>query len=169
VDNISTCNLGKGDLLREVTVKIGLKRVDMQEGVMVEALLDSGAMRLVMSSEFIRKQGFKLKKIDRSIYVRNVDSSFNKEGPIEYIVEVNIYYQGHRERTEIDVIGEQKWKVILGIPWLVCHNPEINWKTGEVKMTRCLEEYRRHWRLKQGKSGWQKQKEEEAKEKAGKK
>jgi len=29
-------------------------------------------------------------------------------------------------------------EVILGIPWLVAYNPEINWKTGEVKMTRCL-------------------------------
>ena len=65
-------------------------------------------MGLVMSSEFTRKQGFKLKKMDRPIYVRNVDSSFNKEGSIEHTVEVNIYYQRHRERTEIDVIGEQK-------------------------------------------------------------
>jgi len=38
--------------LREVTVKIGLERIDMQKGIMVEALLDSGATRLVMSSEF---------------------------------------------------------------------------------------------------------------------
>ena len=38
--------------------------------------------------------------------VRNVDRSLNKEGPIENMVEINIYYQGHRERTEIDVIGE---------------------------------------------------------------
>ena len=67
-------------------------------------MLDSGATELVMSSEFARKQGFKLKKIERSIYVRNVDETFNKKGPIEYIVEVNIYYQRHREKTEIDVI-----------------------------------------------------------------
>ena len=59
--------MDKGDLLRGVTVKIGLERVDTQEGVMVEALLDSGAMKLVISLEFIRKQGFKLKKIDRPI------------------------------------------------------------------------------------------------------
>jgi len=71
-------------------------------------LLDSRATGLVMSSEFARKQRFKLKKIKRSIYIRNVDSSFNKEGPIKYIVEVNIYYQGHREKTEIDVIRGQK-------------------------------------------------------------
>jgi len=107
----------------------------------VEVLLDSGAMRLVMSSEFIRKQEFRLKKIERPIYVRNMNSSFNKERPIEHIVEVNIYYQGHRERTEIDVIGGQKWNVILRMPWLACHNPEIDWKTGEIKITKCLEEY----------------------------
>jgi len=49
-----------------------------------------------------------LKKLERPINVRNVDGSFNKEELIENMVEVNIYYQGHRERTEIDVIGGQK-------------------------------------------------------------
>jgi len=82
---------------------------------------------------------------------------------------VNIYYQGHRERTEIDVIGGQKWKVILGMPWLAHHNPEIDWRTGEVKITRCLEECGKQWRPEQGKSGWEKQKEEEAKEEAKRK
>ena len=76
----------------------------------------------------------------------------NKEGPIEYIVEVNIYYQEHRERTEINVIGGQKWSVILGILWLVCHNPEINWKTEEVKITRYPEKCGKQWRSKQEKS-----------------
>jgi len=41
-------------------------------------------------------------------------------------VEVNIYYQRHRERMEIDIIKGQKWSVILGILWLACHNPEID-------------------------------------------
>jgi len=43
-------------------------RIDMQEGVMMEALLDSRAIELVMSSEFTRKQKFKLKKIKRPIF-----------------------------------------------------------------------------------------------------
>ena len=72
--------------MREVMVKIGLERIDTQEGVIVEALLDSRAMGLVMSSEFAKKQGFKLKKLERLINVRNMDGSLNKEGPIEYIV-----------------------------------------------------------------------------------
>ena len=123
-----------------MTVKIGLERIDTQEGIMVEALLNSGATGLVMSSEFARKQRFKLKKLDRPMYVRNVDSSLNKEGPIKHIVKVNIYDQGHRERTEINVIRKQKWKVILGMLWLACHNSEIDWRTEKVKITRCLEE-----------------------------
>ena len=83
-------------MLREITVKIELERINMQEGVTVEVLLDSRATELVMSSEFTRKQGFKLKKIKRPIYVRNVDGTLNKEGPIENTVEVYIYYQEHR-------------------------------------------------------------------------
>ena len=65
---------------------------------------------------------------------------------------------------EIDIIGGQKWSVILGMPWLAHHNSKINWKTGEVKMIRCPEECGKQQRLKQEKSGQQKQKEEEAKE-----
>ena len=72
------------------------------------------------------------------------------------------------ERTEIDVIGGQKWGVILGMPWLAYYNPEIDWKTGEVKITRCPEECGKQWRPVQGKLGWEKQKEEEAKEEAEK-
>ena len=150
-------------------MKIGLERIDTQEGITVEALLDNGATGLVMSSEFARKQRFKLKKLDRLMYIRNMDSLLNKEKLIEHTVEVNIYYQGHRERTEIDVIGGQKWMVILGMPWLARHNPEIDWKTGEVKMTRCPEECGKQWRPNQRKPGWQKQKEKEAKEEVGKK
>ena len=94
----------EGRTLREVTVKIGLERIDTQKGIMVEALLDSGTMGLVMSSEFAKKQGFKLKKLERSMNVKNMDGSLNKEGPIENMVKVNIYYKGHRKRIEIDVI-----------------------------------------------------------------
>ena len=130
----------KEKMLREVIVKIRLDRIDIQKEITVEALLDSGVTGLVISSEFAKKQDFKLKKLERPMNVRNVDGSLNKEGPIENTVEVNIYYKGHRERMEIDVIRGQKWTVILGMPWLAHHNSEIDWRTGEVKMTRCLEE-----------------------------
>jgi len=48
------------------------------------------------------------------------------------------------------------------MPWLEHHNLEIDWKTGEVKMTRYPEECGKQWRPVQGKLGWEKQVEEEA-------
>ena len=85
----------------------------------------------------------KLKKIRKLIYLRNVNDFFNKKESIEHMVKVNIYYQEHRERTKIDVIREQKYSVILRILWFTCHNPEIDWRIGELKIIRCSEEYRK--------------------------
>jgi len=79
------------ELLREVTVKIWLERINTQEEITVEVLLDSRATELVISLEFVRK--FKLKKIKRPIYMRNINGTFNRKGLIEHTVEVNIYYQ----------------------------------------------------------------------------
>ena len=91
MENIFCCNLDNRDMLREVTVKIGLERINIQKRVTVKALLNSGAIGLVMSLEFAKKQRFKLKKIKRLIYVRNINSFFNKKGSIEHTVEVNIH------------------------------------------------------------------------------
>ena len=41
IDNKFCCKLDKEDMLREVIVKIGLKRIDTQKGVIVKILLDS--------------------------------------------------------------------------------------------------------------------------------
>ena len=149
----------KEKYLREVIVKIVLKQEEEEEGVVTEALLDSGAMGLVISEEFARRHKFKRTKLERPVYVRNMDGTLNYVGPIVDTVEMEIFFKGHKEKTSIDVMGEQKWSVILGMPWLRCHNPEIDWKTGEVKMMRCPEEYGKKWKMeRQMKPGWKKQK-----------
>jgi len=71
IDNVSYYNLDNGDMLRKVTVKIDLERIDTQ-GVIVEVLLDSEVMGLVISLEFAGKQEFKLKKIKNSIRKSNI-------------------------------------------------------------------------------------------------
>ena len=62
----------------------------------------------MMSLEFTKKNKFRKKKLDRLIYVRNIDGIFNYEEPIKHIVEIKLYYRGHKERMKIDVIEEQK-------------------------------------------------------------
>ena len=98
----------KKKTLRKVVVKIRLKQEENEEGVVTEALLNSGATGLVISEEFARKHKFRRMKLERPVYVRNVDGMLNYVGPIVDIVEVEIFFKGHKEQTSIDVIGGQK-------------------------------------------------------------
>ena len=64
--------------------------------------------------------------MERSVAVRNVNGTHNSTGAITHQVEVNVYYKDHVERIRIDVCNLEKTNVILGMPWLQVHNPEIN-------------------------------------------
>jgi len=123
--------------LREVWMQIGVEKIDTHKGVSVKALLDSGATGLFMNKKCAERGGFKLIKLGRPIIVRNVDGTGNSGGSITHEVEVNLYFKGHVERVRMDVCDLGKTEVILGMPWLQAHNPEIDWEKGEVKMTRC--------------------------------
>ena len=123
-------------MLREVWISIGVEKLDMHEGITIKALLDSGATRMFMDKRIVARHGFKLQKLERLIIVRNMDRTNNSGEAIIHQVECNVYYKGHVERMKIDVCDLGKTEVILGIPWLVAHNPKINWKTREVKMMR---------------------------------
>jgi len=64
-------------ILREVWLNIGVEKIDMHEGIMIKALLDSGAMGMFMDRKTTAKHRFKLQKLERAIAVRNVDSTNN--------------------------------------------------------------------------------------------
>jgi len=123
----------------------------MHEGIIVKALLDSGTTEIFMDQKIAAKYRFRLQKLERPIMVRNVDRTNNSAGAITYQVEANVYYKGHIERMRMDVCDLGKTDIILGMLWLQVHNPEINWETGEVKMTRCPPLCGRNTRLKEKK------------------
>ena len=119
---------------------------------MIKVLLDSSATGMFMDRQTAARHGFKLQKLGRPIAIRNVDSTNNSGGAITHQVECNVFYKGHMERMRMDVCDLGKTEVILGMPWLVAHNLEINWETGEVKMMRYLLLYR--WRIFYGNVAW---------------
>jgi len=123
--------------LREVWLKVGLEKLESHEGVVVKALLDSGATGLFMDTTFAKEKGFKIEKLKKPLLVRNVDRMTNVGGAITHQVECNMFFKGHVERARMDIYNLGKTELILGMPWLAAHNPEIDWEKGEVKMTRC--------------------------------
>jgi len=123
--------------LREVWLKVGLEKLESHEGIAVKALLDSGATGLFINTTFAKKKGFKMEKLKKPLLVRNVDGMANIGGAITYQVECNMFFKGHMERARMDVCNLGKTELILDMLWLAAHNPEIDWKKGEVKMTHC--------------------------------
>ena len=123
-------------ILREVWLDIGIEKVDMYKDIIVKVLLDSGATGMFIDKKIAKKHGFKMKKLERPLKVKNVDGTENSRGNITHQIEVNVFYKNHMERMSIDVCNLGKIEVILEIPWLQAHNPEINWEMGEVKMMR---------------------------------
>jgi len=60
-------------MLREVWLDIGVEKVDTHEGMMIKALLDSGATGMFMDKRTAARHGFKLQKLERPLAVKNVD------------------------------------------------------------------------------------------------
>jgi len=137
-------------MLGKVWLNIGVEKVDTHEGITVKALLDSGVTGMFMNKKMVAKYGFRLQKLERPVVVRNVDRTNNNGGAITHQVKVNMYYKSHVERMRIDICDLGKTDMILGMPWLQAHNPEINWETGEVKITRCPPLCERNTKLKKG-------------------
>jgi len=54
--------------------------------------------------------------MERDIYVRNINVSFNKGRPIKHMAEVNIYYQGYRKRidrkSKDNKMSRKVWKAV---------------------------------------------------------
>ena len=92
---------------------------------------------MFIDKKMAAKHRFKLQKLKRLVGVRNINGTNNSGGAITHKVEVNVYYKNHVKRIRIDVCNLGKTDVILGMPWLQAHNPEINWEIEEVKITRC--------------------------------
>jgi hypothetical protein len=118
-------------------LRVEIQSTDTGEVKSAEALLDSGATGLFLDSSYVREERINTRELSRPIPVNNVDGTPNDAGPIRQVVDTVLRYNGHTERVIFAVTNLGKQKMILGLPWLREHNPEVNWKSGEVKMSRC--------------------------------
>jgi len=71
-------------MLREVWLSIGIEKIDTHKGVIVKALLDSGAMEIFMDCKIAARHGFKLQKLERLIVVRSVNRTNNSAETITH-------------------------------------------------------------------------------------
>ncbi|THH07173.1 hypothetical protein EW145_g3557 [Phellinidium pouzarii] len=120
-----------------IVIHTTLQKPDTHERLEVEALIDSGATGLFIDKEFVKQNRLKTRSLGYTIPVFNIDGTKNVGGSIEEEVDLVVEYKEHRELATFEVCNLGKTVLILGHNWLKKHNPEIDWVTGEISLTRC--------------------------------
>ena len=118
-------------------LQVEIESTETQRKQGVRALVDCGATGLFIDREYIKSNKIPTKTLSRPIPVFNVDGTANESGSMTEVVDLVLRYNTHSERALFSVTGLGKQNLILGHTWLYDHNPEVNWRTGKVKMSRC--------------------------------
>jgi hypothetical protein len=122
-----------------LNIKVKIVTTDTQETKSVKALLDCGADGLFINQDYIRKNQLTTRALTCPIPVYNVDGTANEVGSVCEVVDTVLWYRDHAERAHFAVTGLGNQDMILGYSWLCEHNLEVDWSTGEVKMSEPLQ------------------------------
>ena len=103
----------------------------------MKALIDCGATGEFIDHEFVRVHELRTYQLPHLIGLYNADGSPNKIGRITEVINLIVQYKGHKSQSKFYVSSVGHKAIVLGHTWLMEHNPNINWHTGKVKLTRC--------------------------------
>ena len=101
----------------------------------VKTLVDSRCTHTGINKQLVKEKRIQTKPINFSFEVFNADGTKNRE--MTKVVPLEIEINGHKETLEAAVTDLDGMDMFLGHNWLVKHNPEVNWKNGTIKFTRC--------------------------------
>jgi hypothetical protein len=120
-----------------LSLNVEIETTDTELTRSTPALVDCGATGLFMDAEWARMNDISTRSLTHAIPVYNVDGTPNEAGAIREIADVVLRYNGHSERAQFAITQLGKQNLILGFTWLREHNPEVDWQTKEVRMSRC--------------------------------
>ena len=122
---------------RSLNIQVQLTSLTSLASVSTSALLDSGATGMFINRTFVQKHQLETTPLPQPILVRNVDGSPNENGSVTEEVHITLCFGRHSERAHLAVANLGQQTVIIGHSWLTLHNPEVDWVSQKVSMTRC--------------------------------
>ena len=120
---------------QSITIPVTLYKTENGKIAETSALVDSGATICCINLHFVRRMKWPLQRLRRPILARNADGTSNKEGMIQYQVNLNLRIEDRNSPQRFFVMDlGNKNTIILGHPWLTKTNPLINWTARTVWM-----------------------------------
>ena len=112
----------------------------MINGRRTEAMVDSGASGNFIAAHFVKQHDMPTRQHPQPYQLHLVDGkpmSKNKGWVKEQTRSLPIVIGKHHEELCLDIVAIPRYDVILGIPWLVRHNPTIDWTQRQVSFDTC--------------------------------
>lgn len=96
--------------------------------IKMEALIDSGADESLMDWRVAKRLGLKTETLAQSVRA----SALNGTTLFTITEPVTLTIGDHSESINFYLFHSPARALILGLPWLACHNPHIDWPTGKI-------------------------------------
>ncbi|KAJ1126111.1 hypothetical protein NDU88_004520 [Pleurodeles waltl] len=126
-------------------LKLGIRVQVKKKTYFKKALVDSGATGNFVDAQLVRAWGISCIEKKTPETIQAVDGKLLTGGPITLqTVPLTIICEGknqrkkHKEELILDVIHAPQYGIILGLPWLTHHNPEINWAERKIVFSSVL-------------------------------
>uniref|UniRef100_A0A803SNA3 ribonuclease H n=1 Tax=Anolis carolinensis TaxID=28377 RepID=A0A803SNA3_ANOCA len=102
--------------------------------VMIHAMIDSGATNNFIDREYADSLGLQYHDFKNARVVQAIDGRPLKTGPVSQWTEpTRMWIREHMEEISFFVTEVPHFPVILGIPWLTLHDPNISWTNRELQ------------------------------------
>ena len=104
------------------------------------ALIDSGASFSFIDRDFVRKNKIALIEKETPYTISAVDGRPVDTGVIkEETTSLRLSISDHSENVVFDVTAIKTYPIILGMDWLIKHDPSISWKSKTLSFGSCPE------------------------------
>jgi RNase H-like domain found in reverse transcriptase/Reverse transcriptase (RNA-dependent DNA polymerase)/Integrase zinc binding domain/Chromo (CHRromatin Organisation MOdifier) domain len=104
-------------------------------------MIDSGATGNFIDDQVARDCGFAILKKEEPYRLTVIDGTDieSNEGQVTFETDLLVMktLKGHSEEIKLDLVAMGTHKVILGMPWLKLHNPQIDWWKEQIIMNQC--------------------------------
>ena len=120
---------------KSITILMELYLMENRKILKTEALVDSGATISCIDRHLVNRMKWPLEKLWEPMFAQNADGTNNARGAIQHQITLQLRIQGIT-KTEIFYVlnlGKRN-NIILGYPWLMKNNSQIDWGAGELQM-----------------------------------
>ncbi|QRV96463.1 Retrotransposable element Tf2 protein [Ceratobasidium sp. AG-Ba] len=95
-------------------------------------MVDSGATSVFIHERIVKEFKIPTIKLEKPKKLRVIDGREIDSGMVDKYVQIEVEIFGHSEILSAYVVNTGHNDMVLGMSWLKCHNPAIEWKKGWV-------------------------------------